>query len=77
YELNPSKQRGGAPHRLGALGWSGPSRGSIARRPAAISRSCSAVDSTLIERDWRITEVAVIRHSDTLVTAIHAASFPK
>jgi hypothetical protein len=33
--------------------------------------SRSTVDSALIERDRRITEVAVARHSDLLVTAIH------
>ena len=69
YELKPSKHRG-APRRLRALGWSGPSRGSIARKPSPIS--CSAVESALIERDRRITEVAVARHSDLLVTAIDA-----
>ena len=68
YELNPSKHRG-APRCLRALGRAEPGRGSIARKPSPISRG--AVDSALIERDRRITEVAVARHSDLLVTAIH------
>ena len=73
YELNPPKHR--ARRAASARwGWSGPSRGSIARKPSPISRS--AVDSKLIERDRRNTEVAAVRHSDLLLTAIHAASLP-
>ena len=66
YELNPSKHRGAAPPR----GWSGPSRGGD--REETLADLAQPVDSALISRDRRITEVAAVRHSDLLVTAIHA-----
>jgi hypothetical protein len=61
YELKTLEAPGERHAASARWEWSGPSGASIASRPSPTSRSVA--DGALIERDLRITEVAVVRHS--------------